>query len=43
MLEKLGFVREGRLRRYFRLGGDRVDNYLYSLLEDDYLGTGAVG
>jgi len=37
VLEKLGFVREGRLRRYFRLGGERVDNYLYALLRSDYL------
>lgn len=38
VLEKLGFVREGRLRRYFRLGGERVDNFLYALLKSDYLG-----
>jgi RimJ/RimL family protein N-acetyltransferase len=37
VLEKLGFVREGRLRRYFRLEGERVDNYLYALLKSDYL------
>jgi RimJ/RimL family protein N-acetyltransferase len=37
VLEKLGFVREGRLRRYFRLGGERVDNFLYALLRTDYL------
>jgi len=37
VLEKLGFVREGRLRRYFRLGGGRVDNFLYALLRTDYL------
>lgn len=35
VLEKLGFVREGRLRRYFRLGGERVDNFLYALLRSD--------
>ena len=38
VLEKLGFVREGRLRRYFRLGGERVDNFLYARLKGDYPG-----
>ena len=37
VLEKSGFEREGRLRAYFKLRGRRVDNYLYSLLRDDYL------
>ncbi len=32
VLEKNGFAREGRLRRYFRLHGRRVDNYLYARL-----------
>jgi ribosomal-protein-alanine N-acetyltransferase len=35
VLEKLGFSREGRLRRYFRLSGKRVDNFLYALLRED--------
>jgi len=37
VLEKSGFEREGRLRAYFKLRGRRVDNYLYSLLREDYL------
>jgi ribosomal-protein-alanine N-acetyltransferase len=37
VLEKSGFLREGRLRGYFKLQGRRVDNYLYSLLRDEYL------
>lgn len=37
VLEKNGFEREGLLRGYFKLRGQRVDNYLYSLLRDDYL------
>ena len=37
VLEKNGFLREGRLKGYFKLRGKRVDNYLYALLrEDDY-------
>jgi ribosomal-protein-alanine N-acetyltransferase len=35
VLERCGFRREGVLRGYFRLGGRRVDNYLYALLRDD--------
>lgn len=38
VLEKLGFTLEGRLREYFRLGGRRVDNFLYALIKSDYLG-----
>jgi ribosomal-protein-alanine N-acetyltransferase len=38
VLEKSGFLREGRLRGYFKLAGRRVDNYLYALLREDYLG-----
>ncbi|HVS12499.1 MAG TPA: GNAT family protein [Thermoanaerobaculia bacterium] len=38
VLEKLGFVREGTLRSYFKLRGERVDHHLYSLLRADYLG-----
>jgi RimJ/RimL family protein N-acetyltransferase len=37
VLEKLGFVREGRLREYFKLRGERVDHLLYALLRRDYL------
>jgi len=37
VLERLGFEREGLLRRYFRMGEERVDNYLYALLRDDWL------
>ena len=37
VLEKLGFQREGVLRGYFVLDGERVDNYLYALLRSDYL------
>lgn len=37
LLERQGFVREGLLRGYFMLDGERVDNYLYALLETDWL------
>jgi len=37
VLETIGFLREGRLRSYFRLHGRRVDNYLYSMLKEDWL------
>ena len=37
VLEKLGFRHEGLLRGYFRLRGERVDNYLYAMLRQDYL------
>lgn len=36
VLERLGFVREGRMRSYFRLGDRRLDNYLYALLRAEY-------
>jgi RimJ/RimL family protein N-acetyltransferase len=39
VLEKLGFRREGVLRSYFVLHGERVDNYLYALLQQDFLPT----
>ena len=39
VLEKLGFHREGRLREYFVLRGNRVDNYLYAILRRDFLPT----
>ncbi len=35
ILEQAGFQREGRLRRYFELGGVRVDNFLYALLRGE--------
>ena len=38
VLEAVGFEREGRLRSYFRLDGGRVDNYLYALLREAFLG-----
>ena len=37
VLEKTGFLKEGRLKGYFKLRGRRIDNYLYALLRDDYL------
>lgn len=37
VLERLGFQREGRLRRYFSLHGSRIDNFLYALLRDEFL------
>ncbi len=37
VLERLGFRREGLLRGYFKLRGERVDNYLYAMLRQDYL------
>ena len=37
VLEKVGFVREGVLRGYFLLQGNRVDHYLYAILRDDFL------
>jgi RimJ/RimL family protein N-acetyltransferase len=37
LLEKLGFVLEGRLRGYFKLRGKRVDHLLYALLREDFL------
>ena len=36
VLDRLGFRREGLLRGYFRLRGERVDNYLYAMLREDY-------
>jgi len=37
VLERIGFVQEGRLRSYFRLHSRRVDNFLYSMLKEDWL------
>lgn len=36
VLERCGFLFEGRLRSYFELRGRRVDNLLYSLIESDF-------
>lgn len=38
VLERLGFEREGRLRGFFVLRGQPVDNYLYALLGTDWQG-----
>lgn len=38
VLERLGFVREGRLRGFFVLRGRPVDNYLYAVLDTDWGG-----
>jgi ribosomal-protein-alanine N-acetyltransferase len=37
VLERVGFRHEGRLRGYFLLDGERVDNYLYAILGSDFL------
>ena len=37
VLERLGFVREGKLRSYFLLHGERTDHYLYALLRGDFI------
>ncbi len=37
VLERLGFHREGRLRDYFVLDGQTVDNYLYAILRREFL------
>jgi RimJ/RimL family protein N-acetyltransferase len=36
VLTRLGFQREGLLRRYFQLDGQWIDNYLYALLAEDW-------
>jgi [ribosomal protein S5]-alanine N-acetyltransferase len=36
VLEKNGFRLEGHLRGYFKLRGQRIDNYLFALLREDY-------
>lgn len=36
VLDRTGFRREGRLRGYFRLRGERVDNFLYAQLRTDW-------
>lgn len=37
VLDKLGFAREGLLRQYFQLHGERVDHVLFALLRSDWL------
>jgi RimJ/RimL family protein N-acetyltransferase len=37
VLEALGFRREGLLRGYFVLNEQRVDNYLYAMLRQDFV------
>jgi RimJ/RimL family protein N-acetyltransferase len=37
VLERIGFQREGRLRGYFKLRGERVDNFLYAVLQQDWI------
>ena len=37
VLETVGFRREGVLREYFVLNGERVDNYLYAILRHEFL------
>jgi ribosomal-protein-alanine N-acetyltransferase len=36
LLERVGFRREGVLREYFVLHGERVDHYFYSLLRPEW-------
>ena len=43
VLDRLGFTREGRLRSYFDLDGERVDNYLYAILATDWRQSGRSG
>lgn len=38
VLEKLGFVREGTLRGYFQIDGERIDNHIYAMTRDDWEG-----
>ncbi len=35
VLQVVGFRQEGRLRAYFQLRGQRVDNYLFAILKSD--------
>ncbi len=35
VLEKVGFAREGRARRYLRINGQWQDHDLFALLQDD--------
>ncbi len=41
VLEKTGFQREGRARRYLKINGDWKDHDLYALLHDDVQRTAA--
>ncbi|WP_225335893.1 GNAT family N-acetyltransferase [Halomicrobium urmianum] len=36
VLEKVGFQREGRLRRHYKVEGERVDAVLFGLLADEW-------
>ncbi len=36
LLEKAGFSREGIMRGYFNIRGERVDHYLYSILRSEF-------
>ncbi len=36
LLEKTGFSREGIMRGYFNIRGERVDHYLYAILRTEY-------
>jgi RimJ/RimL family protein N-acetyltransferase len=36
VLEQTGFRREGTLRKYFSLDGERLDNELYAILREDW-------
>jgi ribosomal-protein-alanine N-acetyltransferase len=38
LVERLGFVREGLLRRYLDIDGDWRDHYTYALLAEDVPG-----
>jgi RimJ/RimL family protein N-acetyltransferase len=39
LLERLGFTREGLLRRHTWIKGEWTDDLLYGLLEEDFLGV----
>lgn len=39
VLSKLGFRKEGELKGYFVLQGQRVDNYLFAILRGDFVPT----
>ena len=40
LLERVGFVREGLLRRHTWIKGEWTDDLLYGLLEEDFFGVG---
>lgn len=39
VLEKAGMQREGRCRKILPIRGEWVDNYMYAILEEDFLAT----